>query len=214
MLLPTFWPLLADNDCGFFTVIMLRILWNPERNERRLVWRFCVKAHHHYHSIIIIAKAAHFRTWIMRNPEAAWVVLMDFSVLRQVPLMIITFFSRVMKFKKKVGDFNAVFQLMEQCLQNLENENTCFVQFSKLKTKGSFFLNGHNDLTNQTYNWIFLFQNCTHFSICRNFKEANYCMQFSPLFVCLSVCLSLLLFFDYFFCVQKLLLVRKEKLEP
>ena len=76
------------------------------------------------------------------------------------------------------------------------------------------FLNGHNDLTNQTYNWIFLFQNCTHFSICRNFKEANYCMQFSPLFVCLSVCLSLLLFFDYFFCVQKLLLVRKEKLEP
>ena len=101
MLLPTFWPLLADNDCGFFTVIMLRILWNPERNERRLVWRFCVKAHHHYHSIIIIAKAAHFRTWIMRNPEAAWVVLMDFSVLRQVPLMIITFFSRVMKFKKK-----------------------------------------------------------------------------------------------------------------
>ena len=82
---------------------------------------------------------------------------------------------------------------MEQCLQNLENENTCFVQFSKLKTKASF-LNGHNDLTNQTYNWIFLFQNCTHFSICRNFKEANYCMQFSPLFVCLSVCLSLLLF--------------------
>ena len=119
----------------------------------------------------------------------------------------------IQKKKKKVGDFNAVFQLMEQCLQNLENENTCFVQFSKLKTKASF-LNGHNDLTNQTYNWIFLFQNCTHFSICRNFKEANYCMQFSPLFVCLSVCLSLLLFFDYFFCVQKLLLVRKEKLEP
>ena len=215
MLLPTFWPLLADNDCGFFAVIMLRILWNPERNERRLVWRFCVKAHHHYHSIIIIAKAAHFRTWIMRNPEAAWVVLMDFSVLRQVPLMIITFFftSHEIQKKKQFVISTPCSNLWNNVFKTLKMKTLASSNFLNWKPK-VLFLNGHNDLTNQTYNWIFLFQNCTHFSICRNFKEANYCMQFSPLFVCLSVCLSLLLFFDCFFCVQKLLLVRKEKLEP
>ena len=115
--------------------------------------------------------------------------------------------------KKKLVISTPCSNLWNNVFKTLKMKTLASSNFLNWKPK-VLFLNGHNDLTNQTYNWIFLFQNCTHFSICRNFKEANYCMQFSPLFVCLSVCLSLLLFFDCFFCVQKLLLVRKEKLEP
>ena len=80
---PTFWPLLADNDCGFFTAI-IRVYEKPEE----LFGSFegfsfvCVKAHHHYHSIIIkMVKLLTFDCFLGEScaiQVAAWVVLMDF----------------------------------------------------------------------------------------------------------------------------------------
>ena len=70
--------------------------------------------------------------------------------------------------------------------------------------RGYLFLNGHNDQTWPSRHIIgfSFFQNCTHFSICRNFKETYYCMQFSPLFVCLFWLPILAIFWLLLLCAK------------
>ena len=188
--MPTFWPLLADNDCGFFTVIILRILWIPDRNNEAtarlkvLCESSSSLSFNNYH------RQSSLSTWnswrIIRNPAlAAWVVLMDFSVLRQVPLMIITFFFASHEIQKKSWWF-------QRHVLNFTWKTVCSNFLNWKPKRGYLFLNGHNDQTWPSRHIIgfSFFQNCTHFSICRNFKETYYCMQFSPLFVCLSAYLG------------------------